>query len=87
VETRTATSLLTTWDAPIRCVATEYVVKLEEVPGSERVISANETRTTFTGLAAGTLYTVVVVTASGQQRSMTTEGQFYTSRLTTMFSV
>ena len=87
VETRTATSLLTTWDAPIRCVATEYVVNITEVPGSERVISAKETRTTFTGLTAGTLYTVVVITASREQRSTPTEGQFYTSKSTTMSSV
>ena len=80
VESRTTNSLLTTWDAPFRCVATEYVVKLKDVPGSEGVISATETRHTFTGLTAGTLYTVVVVTASGHQRSTPTEGQFYISR-------
>ena len=39
------------------------------------------------GLTAGTLYTVVVVTASGQHRSTSTEGQFYTSKSTTMSTV
>ena len=81
METRTTNSLLTTWNAPVRCVVTEYVVKLKDIPGSEGVTSATETRHNFTGLIAGRLYTVVVVTVSGQQRSTPTERQFYISRL------
>ncbi|KAI0235806.1 Fibronectin [Lamellibrachia satsuma] len=78
VDARTVDLLLITWDAPSPCVVTGYIVNLEGVPGSERIINANENRTTFTDLAAGTQYTVVVVVVSGYQRSQQLEGQFYT---------
>ena len=42
METRTTNSLLTTWNAPVRRVVTEYVVKLKDIPGSEGVTSATE---------------------------------------------
>ena len=82
VDARTVDMLLITWDAPSPC---EYIVNLEGVPGSERIIHANENRTTFTDLAAGTQYTVVVVVVSGYQRSQQLEGQFYTSKWTLHF--
>ena len=61
----------------------EYRVYLTGVSGSDQIISTSATRrTTFTGLTAGTSYTVVVVTRSGDQQSDLLADTFYTSKST-----
>ena len=81
IETRTGSSLTVTWEPPMSGLLTEYRVYLTGVSGSDQIISTSGTRrTTFTGLTAGTSYTVVVVTRSGDQQSDPLADTFYTSK-------
>ena len=60
-----------------------YIVELKNESGGKKDVSAFSVKTTmFTGLDAGTQYTVVMVTASGDQRGDKVEKIFYTSKYT-----
>ena len=60
-----------------------YNVELKNMTGPKKQVSAGSLRTaTFTGLEAGTHYTVVMVTSSGDQEGEEVEEIFYTSKYT-----
>ena len=80
-KSRTVSSLTVLWDAPLSGDVTEYRIKLRDKQGTETTVRGRATRTsTFTGLAAGTMYTVVLVTVSGDQQSEVLQSNFYTSK-------
>ena len=75
----TDTSTTVSWTAASGTVG-YYEVWLKGKSDTKRHVTRAIKRTTFTGLLAGTQYTVVVVTVSGDQRSRTSEKRFYTSK-------
>ena len=84
VPTRTISSLTVEWAAPTNGGWEGYTVKLEGdgAPPSQTP-NKDATNATFTGLTAGTEYSVGVVTTSGGQQSTKVEGTFYTSKCVT----
>ena len=81
--TATSNSLTITWDVPDSGLVATYIVELKNEIGAKKNVSASSVKTaTFTGLDAGTQYTVVMVTASGDQRGDQVEKIFYTSKYT-----
>ena len=68
------------WSVPSGGVE-KYEVQLKEKSNSKRIISKQSTSSTrFIDLTAGKMYTVVLVTVSGKQRSTTPDKTFYTSK-------
>ena len=81
MDVRTVHSLSVTWDVPTSGGLTEYTMKIQEQTGSEQTIQGSVPRIAiFTGLTAGTEYTVELVTLSGDQISRTVQRTFYTSK-------
>jgi len=80
VSARSPSSLAFGWDAPSGVVK-GYTVSLDGDNAAHHAEQRDEsTRTaTFTGLSAGTEYTVRIVTLIGDLRSETVENKFYTS--------
>ena len=82
----TVNSLTATWVAPTTGGGTKYTVKLKEGSTTKTTTpDVSGTTTTFNNLAAGTEYTVVVVSVigdlnSGGQTSDSVENKFYTSK-------
>ena len=75
----TMSSLLVTWDAPAVGGLTQYRVSLEGDGTSQNQTPGSDTTTAaFTGLTAGTMHSVSVVTMSGDQRSTAVKDIFYT---------
>ena len=75
------TSLTVTWDVPDSGVWTGYTASVQEENMADQTVSGSGTRTaTFTGLTSGKMYTVVVVTESGNQKSAGLRNSFYTSK-------
>ena len=59
----------------------EYTIKLQNVSKKEQTVPSHAVRKVmFDGLDAGTEFTVVLVTLSGDQQSDIVNGQFYTSK-------
>ena len=87
VPTRNTSSLTVEWAAPADGEWEGYTVKLEgdDAP-SPQTPNKDATTVTFTGLTAGTEYTVGVITTSGGQQSAKVEDTFYTSKYITRFS-
>ena len=77
--TITTSSLTVTWDAPIGGV-TSYSVEIDTVPSRKTIYSSAERTATVDGLTAGTQYTVVVISVSGEQHSEPLYGTFFTSK-------
>ena len=78
--TVTKTSMTVSWNEPSGGVG-QYEVRLKEKSGSKQIITPKTTtRATFNGLTPGTTYTVGLVTVYGDQRSITSEKPFYTSK-------
>ena len=74
-------SLFVTWDAPGVGVLTKYSVSLEGDGTFQKQTPGNDTTTAaFTGLTAGTVYSVWVVTVSGDQQSTAVKDIFYTGK-------
>ena len=87
VPTRNTSSLTVEWAAPADGEWEGYTVKLEgDGAPSPQTPNKDETTVTFTGLTAGTEYTVGVITTSGGQQSAKVEDTFYTSKYITRFS-
>ena len=85
MDVRTVHSLTVTWDVPTSGGFTEYTMNVQENIGSEQTIQGSAPRiATFTGLTAGTQYTVELVTVSGDQLSRTMQRKFYTSKIYTL---
>ena len=81
---RTTSSLTIEWAAPADGGWEGYTVKLEgNGAPSSQTPNKNATTATFTGLMAGTEYTVEVVTTSGGQQSTKVEDTFYTCKCMT----
>ena len=81
VPTITTSSLTIEWAAPADGEWEGYTVKLEgDGTPSIQTPNKNATTATFTGLTAGTEYTVGIVTTSGGQQSAKVEDTFYTSK-------
>ena len=79
---RTGQSLTVSWVAPDDGAVTGYRVTLVGGGTSQTQTHVQATTTTtFTGLTAGTEYTVGVVTVSGDQQSSKVEHNYYTSKL------
>ena len=79
--TVTANSMSVTWDAPSGEEVTGYTVELLNINGTKQTMSnPNIRKATFTGLEAGTRYTVVVVTLGGNTENYTLKNTFYTSK-------
>ena len=78
---RTGRSLTLNWDAPAVGTLTGYSVTLSGNGTIKTQTHGNDTTTSaFTGLTAGTEYTVGVVTVSGDQQSADeVKGKFYIS--------
>ena len=74
----TTTGLRVKWTAPAGDW-TGYKVTLDG--GNEQTLGKDDTSVTFTGLTAGTQYTVKVVTVSAGTDTAEVTGQFYTSKL------
>ena len=86
VPTRNTSSLTVEWAAPADGEWEGYTVKLEgEGAPSTQTLDKDVTTATFTGLTAGTEYTVGVITTSGGQQSAKVEDTFYTSKYITRF--
>ena len=82
--TRTTSSLIIEWAAPTDGGWEGYTVKLEgDGAPSPQTYNKDATNATFTGLTAGTEYSVGVVTTSGGQQSTKVEDTFYTSKCVT----
>ena len=79
---RTGRSLTVNWDAPAVGTLTGYSVTLSGNGTIKTQTIGNDTTTSaFTGLTAGTEYTVGVVTVSGDQQSADeVNNTFYTSK-------
>ena len=75
----TVSSLTVMWDAPAGLVGL-YEIQLKNKARSQRNITKNTRRATFSNLMPGSPYTVIVVSVSGDQRSETLEKRFYTSK-------
>ena len=74
-------SLTVTWDVPDSGVWTGYTASVQEENVADQPVPGSGTRTaTFTGLISGKMYTVVVVTESGNQKSAGLRNSFYTSK-------
>ena len=67
------------WEAPEERF-TGYTVWLLGVAHTEHSTNIETRTTSFRGLVAGKQYTVVLVTVSGDQKSVALEGIFYTSK-------
>ena len=81
VKERDTTSLTVEWGEPSSGDYTGFVVSLQGVSGNEQVIDGNANReAVFESLAAGTSYTVVVSTRSGDQASEDATNSFYTCK-------
>ena len=80
VDVRSVHSLTVTWDSPSSGGLTEYRVIVEEVESNHTVPESELKSSTFTGLTAGTHYTVVVVTVSGERKSSVIQRKFYTRK-------
>ena len=79
--TVTANSMSVTWDAPSDKEVTGYTVGLLNINETKQTMSnPNITKATFSGLEAGTRYTVVVVTLVGNTENHTIKNTFYTSK-------
>ena len=79
---RTVDSLTVKWDVGVG-EKSGFTVSLEEVTNTANTISGiDQKEWTFSGLTAGTEYTVVVVTNSGNQTSESLTGKFYTCKYT-----
>ena len=87
VPTITTSSLTVNWAAPADGEWEGYTVKLggDGAP-STQTPNKDATTATFTGLTAGTKYTVGVITTSGGQQSAKVEGTFYSSKHVTRLS-
>ena len=72
-----------TWQGPDTGRYDEFVVELTGVADTQRVVSGNSDpfQASFSLLLSGTLYTVEVVTVSGDQSSTTVTKDFYTSKI------
>ena len=79
-DVRSVHSLTVTWDSPSSGGLTEYRVIVEEVESNRTVPKSELRSSTFTGLTAGTPYTVVVVTVSGERRSSAIQRKFHTRK-------
>ena len=81
LESRTTSSLKVKWTASSG-IWTGYTVILDDVEGNVQIKSPSKEATSveFTGLVAGTLYTVRVFTLSGGPSSVKTEDKFYTRK-------
>ena len=81
LESRTTSSLQVKWTAPAG-IWTGYTVILDDVEGNVQIKSSPKEATSveFTGLGAGTQYTVQVFTLSGGPSSVKTEDKFYTRK-------
>ena len=83
----TGQSLTVSWDAPSDGALTGYSVKLEGGDKSQNQTHGKDTRTAaFIGLTAGTKYSVVVVTVSGDQQSAE-QYTLYTSKHDTVYVI
>ena len=88
VTTATVNSLEVSWTAPTTGSVTSYTVTVKEKDSAsikETIPVDSGTAATFTGLAAGTEYTVTVVSvagvvSSGGQNSDPLSDNFYTSK-------
>ena len=81
LDSRALNSLIVAWEAPVSGAVTAYAVSIQGVPRTEQTISGNAIRKAiFDGLTAGTLYTISVVSVSGDMTSDNLEEQFYTSK-------
>ena len=80
LSTRTVNSLTVAWEAPAEGELTGYRATLQG-GGTSRTESVDKSTTTFefTGLKAGTEYTVGVITEAGDQRGRTLTSKFHTS--------
>ena len=79
---RDVDSLTVKWDVGVG-EKSGFTVSLEGVNNTYYTISGIDQREwTFSGLTAGTEYTVVVATNSGDQTSESLTGKFYTSKYT-----
>ena len=81
LQSRTTSSLKVKWTAPPG-VWTGYTVILEDVGGNVQTKSRQKEATSveFSGLVAGTQYTVRVFTLSGGPSSVKMEDKFHTSK-------
>ena len=79
LESRTTSSLKVKWTAPSG-IWTGYIVILVGENVQTKSPSKEATSVEFTGLAAGTQYTVRVFTLSGGPSSVKTEDNFYTRK-------
>ena len=81
--TATSSSLMVTWDVPDSGLVEKYVVELKNMPGTKQEVAAVSVKTaTFTSLEAGTQYTVVMGTVSGNQTSDNVETIVFTRMYT-----
>ena len=72
-------SLTVSWEAPEERF-TGYTLWLLGVADTEHSTNTGTRTASFRRLVAGKLYTVVLVTVSGDQKSVALEGIFYTSK-------
>ena len=81
LDSRTTNSLKVKWTAPAG-IWTGYTVILDDVEGNVQIKSPSKEATSveFTGLVAGTQYTIRVFTLSGGPSSVKTEDKFYTRK-------
>ena len=81
LDSRTTSSLKVKWTAPSG-IWTGYTVILDDVEGNVQIKASPKEATSveFTGLVAGTQYTVRVFTLSGGPSSVKTEDKFYTRK-------
>ena len=81
IQSRTTTSLTVKWNTPPGGKS-GYRVTLDDGSESTKTETPDKTATSveFTGLTAGTRYTVKVFTLSGTEESTKVEGKFYTSK-------
>ncbi|KAI0211005.1 hypothetical protein LSAT2_004201 [Lamellibrachia satsuma] len=79
LSSRTVNSLTVAWEAPAEGELTGYRATLQG-GGTSRTESVDKSTTTFefTGLKAGTEYTVGVITEAGDQRGRTLTSKFHT---------
>ena len=86
VSTRNTSSLTVKWAAPTDGGWEEYTAKLEgDGAPSQQTLNKHATTATFTGLTAGTEYTVSVVTMVGNQQNTKVADKLFTSKYITRF--
>ena len=86
VSTRTTSSLTVEWAGPTDGGWEGYTVKLVgDGAHPSQTLNKDATTATFTGLTAGTEYTVSVVTMVGNQQNTKVEDKLFTSKYITRF--